>query len=74
MFNRVLELKPDYYLVYLNIGRTYEIMDKKGDAVKTYKELIRLAEKAPESGKLMDVAKQRIDIIGGKKVPVKKGK
>ena len=53
---KVLELSPDYYQVYYNLGMILEKQNKYSEAIKTYEIFL---EKVPGAGRFTDV-KQRI--------------
>lgn len=53
---KVLEIKPDYYQVYYNLGLIFEKQGKNSKALATYKEFL---EKVPGASRFTDT-KQRI--------------
>ena len=53
---KVLEIKPDYYQVYYNLGMILEKQNKNLEAIKIYKNFL---EKVPGAARFTDV-KQRI--------------
>lgn len=53
---KVLELKPDYYQVYYNLGLILEKQGREKEAIKAYKEFL---DQVPGAARFTDV-KQRI--------------
>ncbi len=46
-FNKAIEIKPDYTAAVYNLGRTYEAMGKNKQAVKKYREALKLTTNYP---------------------------
>jgi tetratricopeptide (TPR) repeat protein len=58
-YKKALEINPTFFPSMFNLGRVYDTMNNKQDAVKWYKKYLSKADE----GKLSDLARERIDAL-----------
>jgi tetratricopeptide (TPR) repeat protein len=62
-FEKAIEINPGHINHYLELGITYEELDRKDDAIKQYEALLKLPKKDSDDDKYKEEAKIRLEKI-----------